>query len=232
MTLPSNIKTHCNKCGGIKNHLVLFCKEVFEEDQENGFYESNIYSTVSCLGCESVSFLIITDACYTDGTVQCNYPSAVFRKKPRWFSIFNVPVDVNLRHVKRLIDEIYSAIQNDAPCLAVLGVRSLIEFVMIMKCGDLGSFSKNLDEFHSGGHISTYQKEKLMHLIHIGHAVTHRGFTLKNEDVILLVDILENIMESIFANGDVQWLAQKVPKRTLRKTAQQIDASEPASPAR
>ena len=231
MTLPPNIKTHCNNCGGIKNHSVLFSKEVSEEDQEDGFYESNFYLTVSCLGCESVSFLILTHACYTDGTVQCNYPSSAFRKKPRWLSDFSILFDDSLRHVNRLIDEIYSAIQNDAPNLAALGVRSLIEIVMIMKCADLGTFSKNLDAFHSGGHISIYQKEKLMHLIDIGHAVTHRGFAINNEDIIVLMDILENILESLFANGDVQGLAQKVPKRTLRKSAQKEDPSEPASPA-
>ena len=50
--------------------------------------------------------------------------------------------------------EIYQAVCGGQLRLAVMGVRALIEQVMIHKVGDNGSFVKNLDAFQKAGYIS------------------------------------------------------------------------------
>jgi hypothetical protein len=42
--------------------------------------------------------------------------------------------------VEPLLNEIYIALQNDCPSLAAMGVRSLLEKVMIAKAGDPRQF--------------------------------------------------------------------------------------------
>jgi len=73
------------------------------------------------------------------------------------------------------LQELYTGIGAQNWWLTMLGVRSLLEFVMVEKVGDNGSFVKNLEKFLDGGFISKIQLDALGPLIEAGHATTHRG---------------------------------------------------------
>jgi len=49
--------------------------------------------------------------------------------------------------VRGLLAEVYTAFQANARRLATMGVRAVLEAVMIDKVRDNGSFAKNLDAF-------------------------------------------------------------------------------------
>jgi Domain of unknown function (DUF4145) len=97
-----------------------------------------------------------------------------------------------------LLQELYKSIGAENHWLTVLGVRSLLEHVMIDNIGDNGRFDENLRIFHEQGFISRIQKEALGPLIEAGHATTHRGYKPTASDVQLVMDILETILESIY----------------------------------
>lgn len=82
-----------------------------------------------------------------------------------------------------------------------MGVRSLIEQVMIDKIGDKGTFKNNLDEFERRGFISKTQKEILEPVLDAGHAAIHRNYKPSMKDVVSLIDIVENIIESLYVNS-------------------------------
>ena len=97
-----------------------------------------------------------------------------------------------------LLQELYTGIGVRNWWLTMLGVRSLLEFVMVEKVGDNGSFVKNLEKFLEGGFISNIQLNALRPLIEAGHATTHRGYQPTAADVNVVMDILENVLESIY----------------------------------
>lgn len=66
------------------------------------------------------------------------------------------------------------ALQHDLPALAVMGIRALLEAVMISKAGDHGTFSENIAEFEKLGYVSKLQRARLETILEAGHATIHR----------------------------------------------------------
>ena len=86
------------------------------------------------------------------------------------------------------------------PYLATMGIRALIENIMIENIGDQGTFGKNLDKFEVEGFVSKIQKEAIKSVLEAGHATIHRNFKPTKENLTQLMDITENIVESIYIN--------------------------------
>jgi hypothetical protein len=101
-----------------------------------------------------------------------------------------------------LLDEIYQAVASDQHRLAVMGIRSLLEHMMIAEVGDHSRFAETLARFHSNGYISEKQKGFLETLLEAGHAVTHRSFIPNKDDVNTLLDIIEGLLEEIYIHTD------------------------------
>jgi hypothetical protein len=92
------------------------------------------------------------------------------------------------------------ALQNDSLRLAAMGIRALLEHVMVEKVGDQGSFKNNLDAFESQGFISKSQRMVMEPVLEAGHATMHRSFKPTQSHLVALIDITENIIESIYIN--------------------------------
>jgi hypothetical protein len=72
--------------------------------------------------------------------------------------------------VSRLVEEIYTALHGECLSLAAMGVRALLERVMIDCIGDQGTFTRNLTAFQEQGYISSRQKNVLEANLEVGHA--------------------------------------------------------------
>jgi len=120
--------------------------------------------------------------------------------------------------VPDLLQEIYVAIQNDSLRLAVMGIRALLEHVMIDKVSDRGTFQKNLDAFEEQGFVSKSQRTILESVLEAGHATIHRAFSPSRDELVALIDITENVIESIYLNElRAARIAGKVPPRGAKK---------------
>ena len=98
-----------------------------------------------------------------------------------------------------------------------MGVRALLEQIMVSTCGDKGRFDLNLEAFEKEGHVSKRQRERLEAILDVGHASIHRGFRPRREDVITLVDIAESVVQSVYVHdGKVDALKKRVPPRPPR----------------
>jgi len=116
------------------------------------------------------------------------------------------------------VREIYATLQNGQPHLAAMGIRSLLERIMISKVRDQHTFTNNLQAFHDKGFVSSVQKQQLETILEAGHATVHRSFTPSEDDVLTLIDIAESIVESVYLHGaKVAALRKRVPKRSRRK---------------
>lgn len=116
-----------------------------------------------------------------------------------------------------LLAEIYVALRNDQRALAAMGIRALLENVMVEKVGDHGAFSANLKAFETDGYVSRNQRERLETILEAGHAAMHRLYKPSKEDLITLVDIAESIVESIYIHHPkVERLKKGIPPRASK----------------
>lgn len=111
-----------------------------------------------------------------------------------------------------LLNEVYVALQNAQPMLAAMGIRALMERMMIEKVGDNGAFSRNLEAFQNAGFISAVQREQLEPVLEVGHAAIYRGYKPSEEDLSTIVDITEGLIQSIYLHGTkAKELKGKIP---------------------
>jgi hypothetical protein len=219
-------KAHCNTCGGERNHKVLCLEESSWQHQESNMSGKNEYAMLKCSGCGSIK--LRHREWYSDGSLVPTiyyYPSEIFRPTPKWLLDFLLEVDIfNDGNPYNLLIEIYVALQNDQRALAAMGIRALLESIMIEKIGDQGMFSENLNKFANEGYVSRIQRERLETILDAGHAAMHRLYKPSEEDLITLVDITESIVESIYIHGSkVERLKKRIPpraKKTSRFKAQ------------
>lgn len=179
------------------------------------------YELVKCCGCGSLKLKNVAwcseDECDEDGQVIPSvsyYPPAMFRPRPKWFYDLMLEVSWGDGNIHDLLSEIYVALQNDQRTLAAMGIRALLEKVMIEKCGDHGSFWENVKEFETRGYVSRIQRERLETILEAGHAAIHRLYKPTKEDLVTLVDITESLVESIYIHGGkVEKLKNGIPPR-------------------
>lgn len=219
MTDQPITRGHCNRCLGVRNQFLLYSTrfdwtEVDEQTGEAAYTESAIYELLKCCGCDQITLRLTEDAPWLeDGTVRY-FPPAVSRQRPEWMSRFRYLASTDTEHIRRLFDEIYSALQNDLRALAAMGVRALLEHVMIAACGDKGTFKKNLSAFESAGHVSAKQAARIGSILEAGHATIHRGFTPDKADISVLLGIAEHVVESVYIHdASVDRLNKSVPPR-------------------
>lgn len=217
-------KAHCNACGGSRNHEVLWSENSrWEGDGEaEGICGGDTYELVKCRGCGSVKLRLeewcSEDECDEQGNLiprVTYYPSAAFRPRPRWLVDLMLQATWNDDNsVHDLLSEIYVALQNDQRALAAMGIRALLEKVMIEKSGDRGNFVSNLKAFEDAGYVSRMQRERLETILEAGHAAIHRFYKPSKVDLVTLVDIAESLIESIYIHGaKIERLKNGIPPR-------------------
>jgi Domain of unknown function (DUF4145) len=209
------ILAHCNSCGGERNHEVLHSVGTSLENAEPNCIYYETYRTLKCCGCSDIklqhySFVDDDD----EGATVQYFPPAIFRRMPAWFSGIRQYLKSDELFVETLLSEIYVAHQHNLPSLVTMGIRALLEKIMISKVGDKGSFSKNIGEFEKLGHISTAQRDRLDTILDAGHATMHRAFTPQLDDVVICLEITEHIIESVFLHElKVKHLRATIPQR-------------------
>jgi hypothetical protein len=185
-------------------------------------YYGESFETLKCCGCDKVKIRHINwDSAYVseegDSYVITTYfPAAVSRREPQWIQhppYFNVRE--SFMTILGLFREVYIALRNDCRRLAAMGVRSVIEHIMIEQVGDNGSFRSNLKSLEAAGFISTKQAETLYAIIEAGNATTHRGFMPSEQDLSTLLNIAESLYETVYIHPlQADYLKKRIPPRT------------------
>lgn len=215
ISAPTFTKAHCNACGGERNHVVLH--RVVEPWGDDRYQGSDTYETLQCAGCNAIK--LRHHATYPSEPFESTtyFPAAIFRPRPRWLFDLELNLFFEEDAVLDLLNEVYVSLQHNLLRVAAMGVRALLETVMITKVGDTGSFAANVSAFEERGYVSRVQKERLLAILEAGHAAIHRGYKPSREDIITLVDIAEHIIESVYIHdAKVKELQTRTPKRPPR----------------
>jgi len=204
------VHAHCSNCLRTTKHDLL------HETSTNQEESTTTYAMLQCCGCgrvclaEQVLDLI-------DGTKETQfYPPPVSRKRPGW--LVSLVVVAKRADLGGLLNEIYEAVHGGQNRLAGMGIRALMEQLMISKVGDRGSFEQNLSAFHDAGYISVVQRETLSNILQLGHGAMHRAFCPKSDDLAVALDIVEGVLASIFHHpAAAEAIAGHVPPRQPSK---------------
>lgn len=227
MTSVETQYTFCNTCGGDKRHDVLFTHAKFWESKPDPVYGqvasgSETYQMLMCGGCESVKLHWVSES---DGDpITTDYPPKAERKFPRWLNEIGLLAD-DYEFVDILSREIYGALENRMPNLAMLGIRALLEKTMITKVGDAGTIEQNITNFANEGHISQALKQTLKGVFELGNATMHRNFSPRMRDVIAALDTAETLLHGVLVHGQqmtalgmrIEAAQQKVPKKEPKR---------------
>jgi hypothetical protein len=202
---------HCNFCGGRRHQSILFSRAKRREKEPEywGIWWEDTYEMLECGGCQTVCLRhqhqFSEEAVGEDDPPihENYYPPALYRQLPRWFDRLRSNQDNNQAFgpICDFLGEIYTALQNNSLRLATMGIRALIEHIMVDKVGDRGSFSINIQTFHAGGYISQQQLEIIRNIVlEAGHAAMHRNFSPSQDDLTAYIDFTENVIETTYVN--------------------------------
>jgi hypothetical protein len=227
------IKAHCNRCSGERNHFIIHVhEEEWSEDLGDEAFISgkDRYELLKCAGCGDVRlrhtnwFSEHEDERGKPIPTITYYPPASIRREPAWLSSVDVSHGVNVHivwmpeYVSRLLREVYIALQNDCCSIAAMGIRALLERLMIEHVDDQGSFSANLDAFEKAGYFGGRQREIIETTLEVGHASVHRNYNPTRQDVTQVLDIAENIIQSIYVSAEqAKALKKRIPPRSKHK---------------
>jgi Zn ribbon nucleic-acid-binding protein len=234
MEQAQTIKAHCNTCSGSRNHLIVHCYEEKWEEQiadelPDFTWGEDRYELLKCAGCGHVTFRHtshFSEHINNEGELiptVIYYPPATFRPEPDWlfgmglsgageFIVVWLP-----EFIPRLLKEVYVALHGDCLSLAAMGVRALLETMVIDRIGDKGSFKNNLDAFQKQGYISEQQKVILEATLEVGHASIHRNYSPSREDLRHILDFTEDIIEIVYISQiKAGVLKRKIPSRPKR----------------
>jgi hypothetical protein len=155
-----------------------------------------------------------------DATERTYHPPHVFRRLPEWIAALSPWFERNERaeYIQSLLRQIYSALSVEAFALAAMGVRALLEYIMVAAVTDHGTFEKNLDAFAAQGFVSKKERDRIEKILDVGSAAIHRGYLPKRADLKTLLDIAEHIIASQYIHDEaVADVSKKVPERPPRK---------------
>jgi hypothetical protein len=180
------VQAPCSSCIRKTKHEVLF--ETSHQNEET----QDTYVMMSCGGCSMVS-MGHQRLWISDGSVDHRYyPSPVSRKMPSWMFLWSIGLGKAKGDaaIGAVMMEVYQAVDGGQYRLAAMGIRALLEQVMIQKVGDLKTFDMKLDEFQNGVFISAIQRDAMRATLDVGDAAMHRGFVPTENDLMLALDIV------------------------------------------
>lgn len=211
-------KAHCNQCLDSRQHDVLHSHSEKWNSNDGGICGSDEYDLLRCRGCESIAVRHIAwcsediDELGAPYSTVLYYPPSISRPMPRW--VHDLVTSEATSLMGDLLQEIYVGLQNNIASLATMGIRALIESIMIEKIDDQGSFAENINAFMAAGHISKDQEGILKAALEVGHAVIHRSYSPSKDDLETCMDIVEGIVETLYIHPHkADKLSQKVPRR-------------------
>jgi hypothetical protein len=220
----------CHKCDRETPHQVL--RMVVEEWEFNeteppyyGVHGVDRYFIVKCRDCKEFAFLKrawFSEDFPGDGPTETRYPHVSVRKKPSWLAN---KTDVPSGLVE-LLHEIYSALDVDAIALAAMGLRSLLERLMVHLVGDQGTFDDKIGRMVLDEHIAGQLRPALQKVIAVGNATVHRAHKVSLQDLVVMLGLVESLLEQIYVHASAVNALPSPPARVRGKIITSRGGSE------
>ena len=196
----------CAKCTGKTAHKVLVSVDVRgdEGDDRFTFSWSIAYQIVQCLGCKAVSFRKASSNSEDYGPIgdggevgyavsETLYPSRIEGIKGLGDDTCYLP-----SNVQRIYSETLIALSTQAPVLAGIGLRALLETVCKEKNAAGNDLFTKIDNLVSTG-ILTPASAAILHKIRtLGNAAAHEVKPHSDKQLCLAMEIVEHLLRDVY----------------------------------
>lgn len=219
-TTKETIKTHCFNCDRETNQDVLFKelelepKEIVWRNEEGDQSESawivagNIWNLSKCRGCEKINFKhIFRQGPERETDRVFHFPRKPIRQTPKW--IIKLP----MQYVE-VLNEVYVSLNERLFILSLTGIRTLLDIYIVNKIGDAGTFKQKLNKLVNAGIITSTKATVIEAAIEAGNAAAHRGYKPDKETLFLVLDIVENLLQSEIVDRNAVQIKKNTPKRS------------------
>lgn len=202
----------CNNCGRETQHKIIHTEE-YEVENKEDVTLARKKDVLSCRGCKE--FIIREESSIVflgNKNTQISYsPPRLWRQPPTWLVELG-KIDPDL---KGLLEEVYSAANDRQPRLLSMGIRAVLDRLMILVLNsDVGNFKNKLDKMVSEGNLTQNQSENIKIVIDAGSASSHRGFNPPRELREEMVIVMENLVREYYVTGPMLQTARlKIPPR-------------------
>jgi hypothetical protein len=217
--MTKTVKGHCPNCGTDRNAQIV-AEHGITDDDESVWWSAK-FQIVQCRGCDEVYYRKV-EMCSEDAEADGRpiprityWPAPSKRKPPDW-AIELLSQDSTLYD---LVAETYVALNNDAPVLAAVGLRTVFDRASEkMGVDPVLQFAEKLDALEHMGKIGRSEKKTLETLTDAGGAAAHRGWKPAIEQLGTLMTIGEQFLYRTFIlESEAQALKSKIPPRQKRK---------------
>ncbi len=216
--MPSTVKYHinktqgeehelpCIKCTGKTAHKVLASVDIRGEDGDSNFsFEwATDNQIVQCLGCKTVSFRKASsnseDYHQINEEGDCEYSIDEMLYPTRIEGIKGLGDETHYlpSNVRKIYDETLMALSSQAPVLAGIGLRALLETVCKEKNATGRDLLKKIDSLVSAG-ILTPASAAILHKIRtLGNAAAHEMKPHSDKQLRLAMDIVEHLLKDVY----------------------------------
>lgn len=220
---PQIITSLCNQCLRETQHDVV--SNETQDVEDLGHFQIEIKRVVvRCRGCGDVAVRseswwqkkgefghVLEQSCEK---VRFD-PPRVWRRAPNWLST----IEQQEPDLAELLQEVYSAANDQQVRLLSMGVRAVLDHVMTAILGaDVGGFEAKLDALVEKDHLTRTQRDNLSIVIDAGSASSHRGFKPNPELVEEMLVAMENIIRDHYITGPMLKTARtQIPPRPRRR---------------
>ena len=136
---------------------------------------------------------------FFNGTTTSNYPE--------WYEELD---DTK----KALLNEIDLNLRNNLSALPMMGLRALLESVMVEQVGDDGGFEAKLRLFEKNGYVTSQHADIIRKVLDAGHASMHRTYFPSVGDLDTCVDVVKHLLHGVYVlHPKVQGLVVNTPPR-------------------
>ena len=215
--MPNTVEYHLNKtqgeehlvpcvtCTGRTTHKVLASVDVHGDDgnSQDSVLWSNHHQVIQCLGCKSVSFRIASSNseyfCYdSDGNMVYSLDEKLYPSRLEGIKGLGDETRYLPANVRRIYDETLMALSNQAPVLAGIGLRALLETVCKEKSATGNDLLKKIDSLVGTG-ILTPAGAAILHKIRaLGNAAAHEVKPHSDRQLGLAMDIVEHLLKDVY----------------------------------
>lgn len=195
----------CLKCSGKTFHkaLVSVDESGSDGDSNHSFDWYNAYQIVQCLGCKTISYRVVSSNSeeydYDENGEQHHseteklYPPRLEGRSGLGNEAVYLP-----NNVKQIYDETETALSVNAPVLAGIGLRALLEQVCKEKASEGRDLFKKIDDLVEK-RILTPASATILHKIRtLGNAAAHEVKPHTDRQLSLAMDIVEHLLKDVY----------------------------------
>lgn len=194
-------KIACSNCNCITNHEIL-TRTIFTWDAHGDIQGRDVYETLSCLGCEEISFRIVSsdsdsifemeDGTWEHSEIEKIYPQRVVGRS-LMSDLYSLPLNVRNIYV-----ETHSALCSNLSILSAVGIRALVESVCKEEHASGKDLKEKIDNLATQGLLTSKNASVLHQTRFLGNRAAHEMQIPKDKELSIAFDIIENLLEMVY----------------------------------